>query len=163
MKNDIISIQEAYRSIYNEALSVDEAISKLPPEIQEIARNLQEYLSRGARKASFYYRSKLSGREGKYLVNLGVDYGAAKIESYERIKQYKEMVNLITKKYEFDKWYVVPKYKQIDFNIVRINPETNLIELKLKNHITRNQVKYQVNFEQLNLMLYHPELFDTHF
>jgi hypothetical protein len=92
MKNDIISIQEAYRSIYNEALSVDEAISKLPPEIQEIATNLQEYLARGARKASFYYRSKLSGREGKYLVNLGVDYGAAKIESYEKIKQYKEML-----------------------------------------------------------------------
>lgn len=95
MKNDIISIQEAYRSIYNEALSVDEAISKLPPEVQEIAKNLQEYLARGARKASFYYRSKLSGREGIYKVILGVDYGSAKIESYEKIKQHKEMLEEI--------------------------------------------------------------------
>jgi hypothetical protein len=92
MKSDITLLQEAYRSIYSEALSVDEAISKLPLDIQEIANSLQNYLSRGARKASFYYKSKISGREGRYLVNLGVDYSAAKKESYDAIKKYKEML-----------------------------------------------------------------------
>lgn len=79
------------------------------------------------------------------------------------VEGYKEMVGIITKKYEFNHWYKVPKYKAVHFNIVRINPETNLIELKLKNLANMNQVKYQVNFEQLNLILYHPELFNIHF
>ena len=92
MLNDIISIQEAYKAIYSEALSVDEAISKLPEDIANIAIKLQEYLSKGARKASFYYRSKISGREGRYLVNLGVDYNTAKRESLDTIKRYKEML-----------------------------------------------------------------------
>jgi hypothetical protein len=92
MLNDIILLQEAYKSIYAEALSPEEAISKLPENIQEIAKKLQEYLSRGARKASFYYRSKISNREGKYLVNLGVDYNTAKRESLETIKNYKDML-----------------------------------------------------------------------
>lgn len=90
--DDITLLQEAYLSIYNESLTPEEAIDKLPPEIQEIAKNLQQYLSRGARKASFYYRSKISGREGKYLVNLGVDYSTAKRESLETIKTYKQML-----------------------------------------------------------------------
>jgi hypothetical protein len=92
MLNDVISIQEAYKLIYSEALSVEEAISKLPEDIADIAKKLQIYLSKGARKASFYYRSKISGREGRYLVNLGVNYEAAKRESLETIRKYKEML-----------------------------------------------------------------------
>jgi hypothetical protein len=73
-------------------MSSQEALEKLPEHTREIANTLIQYLSKGARKASFYYRSKLSGREGKYYVDLGVDYATAKKESHEQIKKYIEML-----------------------------------------------------------------------
>jgi hypothetical protein len=93
MKNkDQILLENLYVSIYENAMSSQEALEKLPEHTREIANTLIQYLSKGARKASFYYRSKLSGREGKYYVDLGVDYATAKKESHEQIKKYIEML-----------------------------------------------------------------------
>jgi hypothetical protein len=93
MKNkDQILLENLYVSIYENAMTSQEALEKLPEHTREIANTLIQYLSKGARKASFYYRSKLSGREGKYYVDLGVDYATAKKESHEEIKKYVEML-----------------------------------------------------------------------
>jgi hypothetical protein len=93
MKNkDQMLLENLYVSIYENAMTSQEALDKLPEHTREIANTLIQYLSKGARKASFYYRSKLSGREGKYYVDLGVDYATAKKESHEEIKKYVEML-----------------------------------------------------------------------
>lgn len=89
---DKILLQEAYSSIYEDVMTSDDALMKLPDDIRDIAISLKDYLSKGARKASFYYRSKDSGREGKYYVDLGVDYGEAKRKSHQLIKDYMEML-----------------------------------------------------------------------
>ena len=88
---DQILLEDLYISIYNEN-NQQEALAKLSPHLQQIANDLLSYLSKGARKASFYYRSKISGREGKYYVDLGVDYGGAKRESHETIRNYIDML-----------------------------------------------------------------------
>jgi hypothetical protein len=95
MKNkDQILLEGLYGQIYENAMSEVQqgALDKLPPHLKDIANQLLSYLSKGARKASFYYRSKLSGREGKYFVDLGVDYGSAKRESHDAIQKYVEML-----------------------------------------------------------------------
>jgi hypothetical protein len=89
---DQILLENLYVSIYENAMTSQEALEKLPEHTREIANALISYLSKGARKASFYYRSKISGREGKYYVDLGVDYATAKKESHEQIKKYIEML-----------------------------------------------------------------------
>lgn len=89
---DQILLENLYVSICENAMTSQEALEKLPEHTREIANALISYLSKGARKASFYYRSKLSGREGKYYVDLGVDYATAKKESHEQIKKYVEML-----------------------------------------------------------------------
>jgi len=96
MKNkDQILLESIYSSMYNEDITTNDkksALDKLSPHLQDIANQLLDYLSEGARKASFYYRSKLSGREGKYFVDLGVDYGSAKKQSHDIIKKYIDML-----------------------------------------------------------------------
>jgi hypothetical protein len=89
---DQILLENLYVSICENTMTSQEALEKLPEHTREIANALISYLSKGARKASFYYRSKLSGREGKYYVDLGVDYATAKKESHEQIKKYVEML-----------------------------------------------------------------------
>jgi hypothetical protein len=69
---------------------VSVALNKLPEQVRAVASTLVAYLKRGARKSSFYYRSKTTGREGKYVVDLGIDYGTAKQESLNQIKKYQE-------------------------------------------------------------------------
>lgn len=93
MKNkDQILLENLYVSIRENAMTSQEALDKLPEHTRNIANELVSYLSKGARKASFYYRSKISGREGKYYVDLGVDYGSAKTQSHNIIKKYIEML-----------------------------------------------------------------------
>jgi len=91
---DQILLENIYTSICENAMSDVQqgALDKLPPHLKNIANQLLDYLSKGARKASFYYRSKLSGREGKYYVDLGVDYGSAKKQSHDIIKKYIDML-----------------------------------------------------------------------
>ena len=95
MKNkDQILLENLYLNIKENAMSQVQqgALDKLPPHLKDIANQLLDYFSKGARKASFYYRSKISGREGKYYVDLGVDYGSAKTQSHNIIKKYIEML-----------------------------------------------------------------------
>lgn len=96
MRNkDQILLENIYASIYNENIDPQVqqgAMDKLSPHLKQIATDLLSYLSKGARKASFYYRSKLSGREGKYYADLGIDYGNAKKQSHDIIKKYIDML-----------------------------------------------------------------------
>lgn len=73
-----------------ETSNIEVALQRLPEKISKIATILNSYLSKGAKKSSFYYRSKISGREGKYVVDLGIDYGAAKKESLAEIANYRD-------------------------------------------------------------------------
>lgn len=91
---DKILLENLYVSILENTITnvEQEALDKLPQNIKDIANQLLDYLSKGARKASFYYRSKISGREGKYYVDLGISYGNAKQQSHDIIKRYIDML-----------------------------------------------------------------------
>lgn len=100
MNNDIKLISEPYKIVRenleseieqnDEQQRINDAIAKLPEHTQEIARDLKEYLSKGARRATFYYRSKDTGREGIYEVNLGISYNIAKEETMKKVRDYLE-------------------------------------------------------------------------
>lgn len=84
---DQVLLEQAYVSIY-EALTPDQAIDKLSPHGKEVVNQLRDYLNKGAKKASFYYRSTRSGREARYTVNLGISYANAKQKSHAIIQDY---------------------------------------------------------------------------
>jgi hypothetical protein len=88
MNKDRILLEQAYVSIYeafNPNPEQQQAIDRLDPHGKDILFEMIQFLSKGARKASFYYKSETSGKEGKYRVNLGVDYGNIKSQSQAMI------------------------------------------------------------------------------
>lgn len=84
---DQILLEQVYASIY-EALTPEQAVAKLSPHGQEVVNQLRDYLAKGAKKATFYYRSTRTGREGRYVVNLGISYANAKQKSHQMIRDY---------------------------------------------------------------------------
>jgi len=95
--------------------NIEVALQRLPEKISKIAILLNSYLSKGAKKSSFYYRSKISGREGKYVVDLGIDYGAAKKESLAEIANYRD--------YLIQKFPDYPNHPDIEIAEKILNPK----------------------------------------
>lgn len=91
MNKDRILLEQAYTSIYeafNPNPEQQQAIDRLDQHGKDILFQMIEFLSKGARKASFYYKSETTGREAVYNVNLGVNYGNIKAQSQEIINQH---------------------------------------------------------------------------
>jgi len=74
------------------------------------------------------------------------------------IEEYKKITRQISK-LEFDTWDDLPKDKTMVFRINGVNPENNLIRVDVRNKSTYKTLNYEVDYEQLNLILFHPELF----
>ena len=74
------------------------------------------------------------------------------------IQDYLDLVNKISSKYEFDKWYDLPKDKSIRFGIKKIDREKMKIIVSVsKDH---KQKILALTEEQFFNLLYQPELFD---
>lgn len=76
-----------------------------------------------------------------------------------RLADYLKMSERILSKFQFNKWYNLPKdrTKTVDFSIQSLEPETNKIVVALRKGLKRTQLKLtEQNFYNL---LYQPELF----
>jgi len=71
-----------------------------------------------------------------------------------------EIIRELTKKFNFNKWYSLPKNDDINFKIDKVDPDTNKIILLLEHRITRSQKRSSISYENFHNFLYHPELFD---
>lgn len=73
-------------------------------------------------------------------------------------REYKEMVERVSKKFEADKWYKLPKKKDVDFKINGYEMNPNKIVVKLRRGMKARQIKLtEENFYHL---LYQPTLFN---
>lgn len=73
-------------------------------------------------------------------------------------REYKEMVERVSKKFEADKWYKLPKKKDVDFKINGYEMNPNKIVVKLRRGMKARQMKLtEENFYHL---LYQPTLFN---
>lgn len=86
---------------------------------------------------------------------------------FENLEEYNKILDEIGKKFEFGEWYVLPKDsskerdKQTQFKINNVDLQTNLISVTLD---LPNEKKYKTvdySLEEYNLLLYHPELFES--
>lgn len=74
------------------------------------------------------------------------------------LEEYKQLGKLLSK-YNYGTYYRLPKDRTMEFRIIRIIPETNLISVDIRNIASQRILNYEVDLEQFNLILYHPELF----
>lgn len=77
---------------------------------------------------------------------------------FSDIEEYKKITNQISK-FNFDTWEIIPKDRTMEFKVYGVNPETNLIKLAVRDKSSYREIKYEIDLEQLNLILYQPELF----
>lgn len=71
-----------------------------------------------------------------------------------------EKIRELTKKFAFNKWYVLPKNPVIKFKIDKVDPDTGQIILWLEHEDTRSTKRSFISYENFYNFLYHPELFD---
>jgi hypothetical protein len=91
MNKDRFLLEQAYISIYEAFEPTPEqqdALNKLEEPKQRLFYKMFDYLSKGARRIAFYYKSTKTGREGIYRVNLGIDYGSSKERSHEMLRSH---------------------------------------------------------------------------
>lgn len=82
-------------------------------------------------------------------------------DKFADLDEYKKIVSYVTKKFKYNVWYGRPKDEsKMMFKVIRINPETNKIELEYKKKGTMDFKRGDYDLEQFNNFLYHPELFD---
>jgi hypothetical protein len=82
-------------------------------------------------------------------------------DKFADLDEYKKIVSYVTKKFKYNVWYGRPKDEsKMMFKVIRINPETNKVELEYKKKGTMDFKQGNYNLEQFNNFLYHPELFD---
>jgi hypothetical protein len=77
-------------------------------------------------------------------------------EMFLSINEYKNIVKKLSKKYNFNRWYDLPKDKKIMFKITHIDPGTNKINFEVKNQ--NGFYRNSLNLENFNLFLHHPEI-----
>ena len=73
-----------------------------------------------------------------------------------------DLVNKISKKYEFDKWYDVPKDNSLSFAIKQIDRDDMkiLVVIDKKGEGSRQVKTVKMSEENFYNFLYQPELFD---
>jgi len=81
-------------------------------------------------------------------------------DEFVDIEEYKNVLSKISKKFPFNKWFIVPKSKT-NYPMVKIlgiDPQTNYINIEYKPN-ENEPTKGSVSLEEFNNLLYHPELF----
>jgi hypothetical protein len=78
---------------------------------------------------------------------------------FGNLTEYLDMVSRINKKFRIDKWYNLPKDKNIFFKIDNFDLKTMEIDILLQK-TGKSIRKISVSEENFNNLLYQPELFD---
>lgn len=85
----------------------------------------------------------------------------------EDMVEYKEILDNIKKRYEFNTFYELPKDAQKPkserrlFKINKVDLSTNKIEVRINNPKTNQTITNHYSLEDFNLLLHHPELFES--
>lgn len=80
--------------------------------------------------------------------------------NFLNLPEFKETLDEINKKYIFNKRYTFPKDETRWFEIVTVDPKTNLIRIKTGCIDMRRDIKYtDKKLEDFYTLIYHPELF----
>lgn len=120
--------------------------------------------------SDFYeYAYETDGYEhfDKESFNRSVGYSLDKIideleepDNFLNMAEFKEIVNEVTKKYVYNKRYTFPKDKTRWFEIVTVDPKTNLLHIKIGCIGGWCDTKYtDKTLEDFYILIYHPELF----
>lgn len=103
----------------------------------------------------------------KESFNRSVGYSLDKIideledsDNFLNMPEFKEIVNKVTKKYVYNHRYTFPKDKNRWFEIVIVDPKTNLLHIKTGCVDGGCNIKYtDKTLEDFYTLIYHPELF----
>ena len=103
----------------------------------------------------------------KESFNRSVGYSLDKIideledsDKFLNMPEFKEIVNKVTKKYVYNHRYTFPKDKNRWFEIVIVDPKTNLLHIKTGCVDGGCNIKYtDKTLEDFYTLIYHPELF----
>lgn len=79
---------------------------------------------------------------------------------YKNFKGYKEIVENLLSKFEFDKWYDLPVNKGKMFKINELDSETNKIRISVRNKSGGLEQKYLLTLNSFYSMLYNYSLFN---
>ena len=75
---------------------------------------------------------------------------------FKDVDEYREIMKTLSN-YSFDVLYQTPKNHNVRFQIFRVDPETNLIKLRV--FFNRDSTDGYMSLDNFKLLLYHPELF----
>jgi len=109
------------------------------------------------------YWKRFDSKSFNYSVGTNLDDILERIldsDKFINITEYRNIMEKLTEKFELNKWFVLPKSKT-NYPLIKIlgvDPETNYINIQYKKD-KDDSVKGSLSMEQLNNLLYHPELF----
>jgi hypothetical protein len=120
--------------------------------------------------SDFYeYAYETEGYEhfDKESFNRSVGYSLDKIideleepDNFLNISEFKEIVSEIGKKYDYNGRYKFPKDENRWFEIVTVDPKTNLLHIKTGSYSGDYKIQYtDKTLEDFYTLIYHPELF----
>lgn len=103
----------------------------------------------------------------KESFNRSVGYSLDKIideledsDNFLNMPEFKEIVNKVTKKYVYNHRYTFPKDENRWFEIVTVDPKTNLLHIKTGAYHGDYKIQYtDKTLEDFYTLIYHPELF----
>lgn len=145
----ILKIYDDYSSVGSHTMNIQNLLKLLPTELGGWDDHRYDY------NCKYSYNDEFN------------EYVSAKLDDIleeidERFvdkKKYSEIVKFIEKKISIDNnFHQVPKNPKMLFKIKKVDPEDNTIHIKVTNE-SGEQVDRILNFEDLKLFLYHPELF----
>jgi hypothetical protein len=105
-----------------------------------------------------HFDSESLNRSVGYLLDKMIDR-LEDSDNFLNIAEFKEIVHEITKKYTFNGRYKFPKDESRWFEIIKVDPETNLLHIKTGvdgDYMYRHNEK---TLEDFYTLIYHPELF----
>lgn len=81
-------------------------------------------------------------------------------EVYSNFDKFKDIVEKILNKFEFNRWYVLPVNPGKSFKINEIDPDTNKVKISVKNNTGGLEQKYLLTLEGFYSFMYNYKLFD---
>jgi len=80
-------------------------------------------------------------------------------DEFQNLEEYRNIIASIEKKFEFNKWYELPKDEDRQIEFVGVDPKTNLVNYNLLDKSKGYGIKRgRGTLEDINLILYHPEI-----
>ena len=152
--DSLIKLYDKYGNKSNDLLSLLKSVGHDKSVDGDYWSNMYEYMG------SNEFDSESFNRSVKYqLENIISDMEDG--DKFADLDEYKKIVSYVTKKFKYNVWYGRPKDEsKMMFKVIRINPETNKVELEYKKKGTMDFKQGNYDLEQFNNFLYHPELFD---